>query len=164
MDDFLDQIEAAGQAGLWHVALYCALGLPDICASLAAPNGETSRARYIEWFKEHVGPSVSGGLSAEDAYFFRCSMLHQGTTEHPNSSYRRVFFVEPGARITMHGNRFDDVLNIDLRVFCLGLAASVRRWLGKVSGTEPFESNRTRLMRRHPDGFAPYVVGMPVIA
>ena len=164
MEDLLDQIEAAGHTGLWQVALFSTLGLPDICAALSAHDGRTSKARYIVWFDQNIDQAVSGSMSAEDAYYFRCSIVHQGSTQNPASSYQRIFFVEPTAPALMHGNQFNNTLNIYLRIFCFGVVASVRKWMQVVAGTEPYLTNSNNLLRRRPEGLPPYVVWVPVIA
>jgi hypothetical protein len=54
MKDLIQQIRAANRNGLYYVALFTALALPDICGGLEAPDGLATRARYIAWFDKNV--------------------------------------------------------------------------------------------------------------
>jgi hypothetical protein len=171
MEDFLSQIQAALAARLYYVGLFAALGLPDICAALESPTGEASGTGYRAWFDEHVAPSYCVGtnrvpsFTGEDAYYFRCSFLHQARSQHPKSTYMRILFVEPGTPgLLMHNNVINDALNIDVEHFCRDVILGVHSWLGGVTGTEPFESNYQRMMKRYPDGLRPYITGVPVIS
>jgi hypothetical protein len=166
MNDFLDQIDRALELRLYFVALFSALAVPDICGALEASDGRASKQAYTSWFdREMSGHSSgpSGGLDGEHAYYFRCSLLHQGTTVHPTSAWSRIIFVEPSSSMLFHGNRMNGALNIDLKVFCNGVTAAARYWLHKVGGTDPFETNSKNLIRRYADGLGPYIQGFPII-
>jgi hypothetical protein len=52
---------------------------------------------------------------------------------------------------------------LDLPTFCVEMLAAARSWQAAVQGTQPFETNLERLIRRHPEGIPPFVVGRPVI-
>jgi prepilin-type processing-associated H-X9-DG protein len=171
VDDFLDQIEAALHARLYYVSLHASLAVPDICGAAGSADGMASKSKYIAWFDGHVAPSYSFAgrapmLNGEDCYYFRNSMLHQGSSEHPKSRYVKVLFVEPGAApgILLHCNVMNDALNIDVNVFCLDTVNAARRWLEPVKRTPLFLANAAKFMTRHPAGLAPYIVGLPVIA
>lgn len=111
-------------------------------------------------------------FTAEDCYFFRCSILHQGSAQDSRSSYERILFVESQATgVTLHLNvdeRSVDgetvrVLNIDVPTFCKDMIEGVEQWLPQVEMTSTFERNYERFMKRHPNGLHPYIVGPPVI-
>ncbi|HEV2124461.1 MAG TPA: hypothetical protein VGW38_17040 [Chloroflexota bacterium] len=174
MHDFLDQIEiASGDARLYYLALAGALLVPDICGALEAPNGEATANSYQQWFDANYAQIMLGGsspLTAHDCWRFRCSFLHQGRTQHPQSGYTRIMFIEPGgpypimhmcSSTTMNN---ESALQIDVRLFCMEMVAVARRWLADVQGTEPFETNLQLFVRRHPNGIAPYIVGVPIIS
>lgn len=104
-------------------------------------------------------------LSGQDCYRFRCSFLHQGTTQHSQSRYARILFVEPGTTTNVfHMNVINDALNIDVRLFCLDIVKGARRWVEQVTGTEPYETNLNASVRRYAKGLPPYIVGIPVIS
>ena len=162
MDELLEQIEGALDRDLYLVALFAALSLPDICGALEAPDGEADRPRYTAWFDHWVAPDYSGSLNGDGCYYYRCAMLHQARPAHPRLGYSRIIFAEPSGHV-LHNNILNDALNIDVRVFCKGLVASVRRWQLTVQGTEPFETNAAQMFRRHPSGLSPYIRGIAVI-
>src|SRR5438132_7430853 len=107
MRDFLDQVAiAANNQRLYYLALTGALVIPDICSALEAKDGQANGPRYIAWFDSHVAPRYASArrppmLTGADWYRFRCSFLHQGTTQHPKSTYSRILFIEPGAAPTV---------------------------------------------------------------
>ncbi len=164
MQDLIQQIRAAKAKGLYYVALFSALALPDICSALEAADGLATGARYIDWFNRNVAPRYSGSLDGETCWQFRCSMLHQGTTQHPRGRYARVLFLEPSATgLIMHNKVINDALNIDVRIFCEDLCAAVDAWLPAAQQLPHFQTNFSRFVRRYPNGLAPYIVGAPVI-
>ena len=166
MDDYLNQIEMAAKTnGLYYLSLGASLTIPDICGALESTDGIATGARYKAWFDANALPPYRNFLSGEDCYRFRCSFLHQGTTGHPQSSYSRIVFIEPGATGTVaHLNVMNDALKIDVKRFTLDMVVSAKMWLACVKGTEPYESNLNKFVRRYPQGLAPYIVGVPVIS
>ena len=164
MQDLLDQIRTANQANLFYVALMSALAIPDVCGALESPDGQARRERYAEWFDRHVASSYRGTLTGLDCYYFRCSMLHQGRTHHPASSFARIFFIEPTATGNVfHNNVINDALNIDVRIFVNDLVIAAERWLAAASGTPEFRANSPLFVSRYANGLPPYIIGVPII-
>ena len=164
MRDLLGQIRRASGAGLYYAALFPALALPDICAALESDDGIATAPRYIAWFDKWVAPRYQGWFSGEDCYAFRCSLLHQGSTQHPRSRYARILFLEPGSGMVLHNNILNDALNIDVRIFCEDVAAGVEAWLPEAEELPHYRKNRDRFISRYERGLPPYIVGVPVIA
>ena len=169
MRDFLAQIEAALDANLYYLALFAALTVPDICGAIESTDGLSTGKKYIQWFEKHIAPQYTSGdtkfLTGEDCYNFRCSLLHQGTSQHPKSSYSRVVFVEPKAGAPVfHCNIIDDALNIDVSRFCRDLVTAAIEWMADFHDEAQFQRNLNKFMRRYPDGLPPYIVGVPVIS
>ncbi len=153
MNDFLSQIRAANSANLYYVALFCTLALPDICSSLEAPDGRTTAARYEYWFDKFVAPKYHSFLDGRTCYQFRCSILHQGTTQHPNSQYSRIIFLEPDSSgFVMHNNVLNDALNIDVRIFCEDVISAVESWLPVAQQLPYFAANLSKFVTRHSGG------------
>lgn len=163
VEALLQDISAALGNGQYYVALFAALVIPDICAALESKDGQATGPRYIAWFDKHV-VEPGDALTGADAYAFRCGMLHQGTTLHPRSSWDRVLFLEPNPNVMMHNNIINGALNLDLLIFTQHLVVAARVWQRSVAGTEPYESNASSMIRRHPLGLSPYVGGVPVIS
>lgn len=168
MRDFLDQIDAAIANHLYYLALFACLALPDICAAMESADGEATKAGYLAWYEQHMPGYANGStvsVTGLDCYFFRCSLLHQGSAQHPKSTYSRILFIEPGATTNIfHMNVLNDALNIDVTIFCQDMVTAARRWLTKAATTTNYQQNYQRFMTRYPGGLAPYIVGLPVIA
>ncbi|QVL42619.1 MAG: hypothetical protein KFB92_14375 [Alcanivorax sp.] len=164
MQDIIQQVRAVNGADLYYVSLFSALALPDICAALEAADGQASKAKYVAWFDTHVAPRYNGFLDGETSYYFRCSMLHQGSTRHPRGRYSRVIFVEPGhSGMVLHNNVINDALNIDVRIFCEDLCQAAEQWWQGAASEANVQTNLARFVTRHPTGLAPYIGGVPVI-
>ncbi len=173
MRDLLHQIEAGLDANLYYLSLYVGLTIPDICGALDSKNGRAHGDKYKKWFNQYVAHRYRDSdsnkqlLTAEDCYFFRCSLLHQGSTQHLQSTYERIIFIEPEIPrrgVTLHMNVFDNALNIDVDLFCRDIITGAENWLGKVEHTNQFKDNYDRFMRRYPTGLPPYIDGVPVIS
>jgi hypothetical protein len=164
MKDIIEQVRLANRAGIYYVALFSALALPDICAALESTDGQASKSKFIAWFDTHVAPRYNGFLDGETCYYFRCSMLHQGSTQHPRGRYSRIIFVEPGnSGMILHNNIINDALNIDVRIFCEDICEASEKWWNSVSASQQVQANFSRFVRRYPTGLAPYIGGIPVI-
>jgi hypothetical protein len=164
MEDLLGQIQRALQVNLYYAALFPTLALPDICGALESPDGEANKAKYIAWFDTWVAQNYPGTLTGDDCYYFRCSLLHQGTTHHSKSTYSRVLFLEPSVRGFAHNNILMDALNLDVPTFCADMINGVKAWLPQAQRLPHFQANMSRFISRYPNGLPPYIVGVPVIA
>ena len=164
MRDFLEQIrEALGNPRLYYLALFASLALPDICGAISSDNGQAHRKKYIEWYDKYMAHTCHF-LAGEDCWRFRCSLLHQGSTQHPKGSYARIVFVEPSATTSvLHCNVLNDALNIDVTVFCADMIQGVENWLQENENTQLYQKNHSKFVRRYPDGLLPYIAGVPVI-
>ncbi|MEK4578262.1 hypothetical protein [Bacillus sp. FSL R12-0074] len=159
MEDLFNEIERGLDAGVYHLSLGIALCIPDICAALQSDDGKTSGRKYKEWYTSYVGNKFR--MSADECYYFRCSFLHQGSTQHEKSNYKRIIFIEPGPMV-FHNNVFNDVLNIDIVIFCKDLIESARQWIEDIKENENFIRNHANSFKRYPNGLPPYIVGTPV--
>ena len=164
MEFFLKEIEQALDNGLYFMALQSALTLPDICGALQSSNGIAKKQKYVRWYNKYAKESDSNSLSGEDCYYFRCSCVHQGSTQSSDSSYKRILFLIPNSQIVMHNNIIDDVLNIDIKIFCSNIISSVRTWEQKIKDEPNFIRNYDKLLKVYPNGLPPYIVGFPVIS
>jgi hypothetical protein len=185
----LEQIRASLNANLYYLSLFASLTVPDICGALESENGYATPDRYRAWFNKYVAPryTLAGSaerhlqelpddvremlarnteqlFTAQDCWNFRCSVLHQGSSQHQGGRYSRILFVEPDTTTsTLHLNVFNNALNIDVKIFCNDMIEGAERWLDQVEETERYQTNYERFMRRYPDGMPPYIVGYPVI-
>jgi len=166
MREFLAQIRRGLNANLYYLSLFSALAIPDICGAMSSEDGIATSKKYKAWFGKYVTPKYKNFLNGDDCYYFRCSLLHQGSSQHENSSYERVLFVEPSTttNIVLHCNVINDALNIDVKIFCSDLVGAAEKWLEENENTDLYKKNHDKFMRRYPDGLSPYVVGVPVIS
>lgn len=167
MEDLLSQIESVNTRHHYLLALFSALTVPDICGAADSSNGTATGIQYKKWFDLWVAPRyLVGGaptLTGEVCYYYRCSALHQARSAHPRLGYSRIIFAEPRQDLFMHNNVMGDVLNIDVRIFCADMVAGARAWLNHVSTISYVQTNLANGMRRHANGIAPYIDGVPVI-
>lgn len=170
MKNLLKQIIDGLRHDFYYLSLFVSLSLPDICASLESNNGKTNGKKYINWFNNYVGAKYKPHFSGLECYYFRCSLLHQGSSQKPESKFSRFIFVEPSkTKKTFHKNIFYNkekkikVLNIDIQIFCLDIITGVEKWLREKEGTKNYKKNYKKFMRRYPDGFLPYFKGIAVI-
>ena len=183
MQMLLDQIEASLGSGLYFLSLYTSLTIPDIAGALDSENGEASGAKYAAWFeqwvrpqlyetilasvpaehREHV-PPMENPLTGDACYRFRCSLLHRGSSQHPKSPFGRIIFIEPGATTNVfHYSQLNDALCIDLNLFCREMLAGARLWLAQAQQNANYLKNYSQFARRHDNGLAPYIHGVPVV-
>jgi len=183
MRDLLEQIERGLEANVYYLSLFASLAIPDICGAIDSLDGEASGAKYVEWYDKWVAPrfnqavqatlpknlpiappKLENPLTGDACYRFRCSLLHQGSTQHPKSPFSRILFIEPGSRgIVVHHSILNDALCIDIRHFCAEVLAGTRMWLAEAEGTQQFRTNYDRCIKLYPNGLAPYISGLPVV-
>lgn len=171
MDTLISQTRTAMTSGLYYVSLMTALTVPDIAAALESADGRATGPNYVRWYDAWVRPRLrerrprENPFTGEACYQFRCSMLHQGSSIHPNSPYSRVIFIEPGApNYQLHYCVIrGEALLIQIDEFVDEVLTGCEKWLSSVEGTEPFQSNVARFATRHPNGLPPYVLGVPVV-
>lgn len=172
MDALIGQTRKAMQSNLYYVGLMTALTIPDIAGALGSTDGHATGQKYVDWYERWVRPLLRENRDRENpftgdaCYRFRCSLLHQGSSIHPLSPYRRVIFIEPGApNYNIHycliGN---GALLIQIDEFVQEMLTGCEKWLQSVKGTQPFETNFGLFATRHANGLAPYVHGPPVVA
>jgi hypothetical protein len=162
MDTILQEIEKALNAKLYYLAVAMALTLPDICAALASPDGESSGPKYKDWYNANLAKQYSN-ITDVDCWKLRCGVLHQGRCGHPQMQYDRIIFTMPGHGI-VHNNIMSKALNLDASVFCKDVIATVRAWLKINQNDSVIRANVQNLVKFRQNGLPPYIVGMPVIA
>ena len=164
MIHLLEQSKKGLDHNLYYLSLFTVLALPDICGAINSKNGKANKDKYVQWFDKYVAEKYYGFLNGEDCYHFRCSLLHQGSSQHTKSNYSRVLFIEPTATTNvLHCNILNDALNIDVHIFCNDIVEGAEAWLREVEKTELYERNYNKFMRRYPHGLSSYIGGVPVI-
>ena len=169
MEDLLEAIKKGLQDGNYYSSLFLTVMLPSICVALESVDGEDRSTRYIAWYNKYV---QNYPLDGEDCYKLRCSLLHQATTIHKESSFSRVLFTFPNEKghvfhMNIFGIKFNNksikALNLDIKLFSETLIAATEKWLKEVEGSENYKKHIKNTLKIYPDGFAPYFKGIPVI-
>lgn len=165
MRNLINQIKAGLRANLYYLSLFASLAIPDICGAIYSEDGIASGEKFAEWFDKYVSFKYSQYFSGEDCYRFRCSLLHQGSSQRSDARYSRIIFVEPHTTSNVyHCNIINGALNIDVNIFCSDIIMGVEQWLNEVEHTKQYEINYSKFMRRYPKGLLPYIDGVPVIS
>ena len=171
MERLLREIQLALQAGLYLIALQTCATLPDICGALMSEDGKSSAEKYKEWYDQYAQPYLECFLTADDCYLFRNSILHQAKTvpspiKKQTATYTRIVFSLPNAKtITCHNNIINDALNLDVVLFCGGMINATKKWVEEMEKTQNtnYLKNLSNFVRLYPNGFPPYIIGIPII-
>ena len=165
MEELINEIQAALDNNLYYLALYVTLTIPDICAAISSGDGKTSKKQYMAWYEKYAQKHCSKMLDAESCYYFRCSSLHQGSTQNEKSKFERILFLKPDeTRMFSHDNFILGALNIDLKTFCQGMLIAIKEWMKKSENDSIFIKNIETFMKVYPNGIPPYIIGTPVIS
>lgn len=165
VDEFIRQIRAASEAGLYYLALFGALALPDICGALASENGQASRSKYTEWLRQNV-PAEAG--DADLIYGLRCSLMHQGRARPHRGDFPVAFVYPVGGYGQVHNLSTvvgeDRVGWLSIPIFIAEVTQAAESWLAAFGATDTVIRNLEKFARLRPDGLPPHVTGAPVIA
>jgi hypothetical protein len=164
IEGILGEIERALDAGLYHLAIVVSVTLPDVCAALEAPDGRSNTARYKAWYEDNMASRLAR-FTADDCFSLRCGVVHQGRFGLAGARYGRAVFLLPNNQVSiMQECIMNDAYFYSADAFCREWLAGVRVWISK-KGTDPqVAENSGNLIRTHQNGFAPYILGVPVIA
>lgn len=171
MHALLDEIQATLDCGIWSPALAAVLIVPDACGAVEFPtqrNGE----RYANWYDANVEQFTFTELSSgELVWKIRNAMLHEAGMQFGAYGFDRVLFTVPAKT----GNVFDQgrikptvdaptTLNLDLQLFVSRIRRGAESWIASIIEDTEKHSRLDRMLQLRPNGLAPYMVGMPLIA
>jgi hypothetical protein len=158
VEEILKEIEKALAANLHYLAIVMAVTLPDICAALESADGRSDTQRYKNWYDANMA-NYFGALTGDDLWSLRCGVVHQGRFGLAGAQYARVVFALPGSA-TFLNCIFNDAYFYSAEEFCRTAISAVREWITK-KGEDPIvKANLPNLVRYHPNGLAPYAVGI----
>ena len=168
MEEMIQQIRTAHAGGLFYLSLSSTLALPDVCAALSSPDGETSGKLYKQWYKDNVVPPQFADLTAEECYKFRCKVLHQGSSRSDlaDGRYEQIIFyaAKPGEKVPRIGAKVVHPPTgiyklIDLEVFITTILDAAFKWWEKNHRNVLVKANSTQLLRCFPEGL-PWIKGL----
>lgn len=93
----------------------------------------------------------------------RCGVLHNGRFGDLKHNVGRVIFALPGQG-TFVNCQANDAYIYSVVDFCRNFTNAVYRWFEANREDEILKANLPRLMQYRPNGLAPYMVGMTVLA
>lgn len=162
VEELIRQIRAAADAGLYYLALFGVLALPDICGALGSENGKASGAKFKVWLRDNVPEQAA---DADIIYGLRCSLLHQGKTL-PHGGHFPMAFTLPGTAqlhniSTVVGN--DQVGWSSVSLLVQEVTRGAESWLNMFGETALVTKNMEKFARLRPEGLPPHVNG-PVVA
>lgn len=159
MKRFTDSIRESVHNANWFGALFLALCLPDICGAVETPT-EAVGNRYKRWFEENLGQEYGTLFTADDCYFFRCACLHQGLDTHQRLASERIHFIVPPPRESrIHRNMLNDVLQMQIDIFCIDIADAVDSWYESIAKKDPsMEAEIAKLIQIYGyESLAPFI-------
>jgi hypothetical protein len=148
-----DEIKKCMDAGLWYATLVLTLILPDIFAALESHDGKAHKYLYEKWCEKWL-PNEYAPL-AQDLYFLRCAIAHQGRFRH-EAIVRRVF-VTLGSNDD-HMREYKDVfehkdaLTLDLKTFAKNMIDAVDAWYLKEARNQNVQKHLGSLVQHYPRG------------
>ena len=159
MQRFTNSIRSAVKNGNWFSALFLVLCMPDICSAIETPNDKVGE-RYKRWFTENLANVYAPMFSAEDCYAFRCGCLHHGLDSHAKLVYDRIHFITPPPRGNIvHRNKFNNVLQMQIDIFCDDMATAVDAWYENIAKKDIAMTSRvTSLIKIYgPESLKPFI-------
>jgi hypothetical protein len=165
MQMILDEIKKACQMRLYYLAVMLCLALPDICAALESPDGQTSERKYRAWVKQWLPSVYEEYLTPQDMYRLRCGVLHQGRMGHPGLRYTRVAFSVQGLYHLnfLPSEAKPEILNLSAGLFCKDVVESVEKWYAAKEKNAVVRANISRLVHYRPNGLHPYLEAVPCV-
>jgi hypothetical protein len=150
MENLINSVKDSIGTKNWYGALTLALTLPDIAGKVEYPTIQSSQKRYSDWFDNYIKPkyTVRMGanreemvfLSGGDCYALRCSYLHEGSQIISHQSAQQVLdsfrFSAPISGRSVHCNRGNNTLQLQIDKFCLDIIDGINQWLNDIAGDE----------------------------
>ena len=160
MDRFVQSIENSVKTENWYAALVLVLTIPDICGWVETPI-VGSQKRYEAWFEKYLLPTYKSPfhgsdftfLSGSDCYALRCAFLHEGTDEILRQRARDVVSRFAFSTTGSHRCMFENVLLLNVQMFCAEVCAGTRQWIRDVSANPDAQSRLNELLQVHTKSF-----------
>ena len=163
MQRLIDAINTGCAQGNWYAALYMSLTMPDICSKLENPDSKESGKRYRMWFDKYLRPMYKSEfhgpdfhfLSAGDCWALRCSLLQEGSGEIAEQKSRQVLSKFQFTTLQIHRCQMEDVLVLNVGMFCGEMTAAVNNWMRDVQADEKIQERMNSMATIESQGFSP---------
>ena len=136
------------EAGAYWALLHITMCLPDICAALQSPSGETNSDRYKAWCDRFASDPLFTG---EERWRMRCKVLHQGRARtDKRGRYTAYAFGQPAATGETDHKRIEQTtLHLDVGELAGEMSASVEGWIEWIEAN-PSESESLSVEKNLP--------------
>jgi hypothetical protein len=134
-----------------------ARGLTDRAREMAERQAESLR----DALRARIGAlsvSLDGKplLTGSDCYALRCAYLHEGEMDITSQSAQMILdkfaFTEPRPPDLLHGGRFNNLLQLQVDIFCEDVCRAVEDWLSGVAGNPDIQARIAALPKIHEAG------------
>lgn len=171
MHAFLDEIQATLKCGIWSPALASALIIPDACGAIEFPNLRNGD-RYKRWYDANVEQfSFTQLSSGQLVWKIRNAMLHEAGIQFDAFGFDRVLFTVPNRANNVFDQNISQptpdspmTLNLDLPLFVHRVTQGAERWISSIEEDPVKKAQLDCLLQFRPNGLAPHMVGIPLIA
>lgn len=167
----LNDIDLAIKAKLYYPALLAALTVPDICSALALPNSAFVKEKHYVAFVDKYTTEPALGLEGQSCYRLRGGVVHRANMAgHDKFGATNVVFTLPNTFASIHALSIVDQATgkkaamFDLAQFCGEMIAAAKRWYAEHHDNPTVKENMENLIRYCPEGLAPFLGGVPVVA
>lgn len=150
IDRYTDAIRTSIRHRNWFGAIFLALAMPDICATLEDPTQPKVGYRYEKWFNTYISNRFDqNGFNSKDCYLLRCAALHQGVADFKNAS-SKIRFTNPAVGGTFHNNMMvvkeENLLVLQADIFCEDFCVAVEYWKFEMAGNADVVARMQDLM------------------
>lgn len=138
MENYIISVRRAINDSNFYTALFTILNFPDICASLDAQDGKSSRTRYAKWYEDYIDQTYLHHISGIDCYVLRCALLHQGVDDVSDNEKRdvleKISFREKGSHLLsirdskLNGKLIPNFILINVAKFAEDMCRAVEKW------------------------------------
>jgi hypothetical protein len=149
----LEQIEKCVNHKLYYAAIMVCLAIPDIGGAIDSKDGQATKNKYVNWFEKyavsHYKWGSGNGLTGNECYYLRCSMLHQGKSQHQKLKYKDIVFSKIPQIDSLVNPMFlekSSVLLIEPKAFCFKMTNAAYDWLEAVHNKDIFKQNTDKFM------------------
>jgi hypothetical protein len=126
---YFDEIENCAAAKCYWALLHLVVVIPDICAALEHPTGDTtgeSGPRYESWCTAYW---PSKAVSPAKRWQIRCALLHQGRTVlKGGDTFSYVRPAPAGSRVHEYVEPGEPITTLDVGQLAAEVKAGFRRW------------------------------------
>jgi len=159
---YFDEMDKCGRSECYWALLHLVVVMPDICAALEHPKGDTTGARYEGWCAAYW---PSRAVSPAKRWQIRCALLHQGRTVlRGGDTFSYVRPAPAGSKVHEYVEPDEPIITLEVGQLAAEVKAGVRRWAADLQKAKNaarlanVERHLPRLAREKPKKLPPKLV------